>query len=223
MVEIAENLKSIRTQIQQSCARVGRSPQEISFIAVTKQVSVEKIFYAHSLGIDHFGENRIQEAKMKIGQLPNTLKWHMIGHLQTNKVKDAVVMFDMIQSLDSLRLAERLRRVAREVDKTVEVLLEVNIGKEPTKSGFLEHEVKDVFDKIQKWEGLKVRGLMTVAPLLVNPEEVRPFFKKMRILFEGLKGLEILSMGMSHDYSVAIEEGSTMIRVGQALFGPRKA
>jgi pyridoxal phosphate enzyme (YggS family) len=221
MVEIANNFKNIQTQILQSCGKVGRSPQEISFIAVTKGVIAEDILCAFHLGITHFGENRVQEAKIKISQLPKTLKWHMIGHLQTNKVRDAVQMFNMIQSVDSLRLAERICSIARETGKTVEVLLEVNIGKEPAKSGFLEHEVKNVFHKIRELEGLKARGLMTVAPYL-SLEEVRPFFKKMKILFDQLEELDILSMGMSHDYSIAVEEGATMIRLGQALFGPRR-
>jgi pyridoxal phosphate enzyme (YggS family) len=222
MSRIYENLQCIRNQIQQSCTKVKRSPNEILLVAATKGVSDEKILEVSIHGIVDFGENRVQEATEKISKLPSRLKWHMIGHLQSNKTKVAANLFNMIQSVDSIKLAERLQGASTELGKIIEVLLEVNIGKEETKFGFLEEDVERVLDQIRKWSGLKVRGLMTVAPLLKDSEEVRPYFRKMNTLFHRLEGLEILSMGMSHDYPIAIEEGATMIRLGQAIFGSRK-
>ncbi|MBI1883397.1 MAG: YggS family pyridoxal phosphate-dependent enzyme [Chlamydiae bacterium] len=219
---IPDCLEIIRKKIQKSCQRVGRSSHEIMLVAATKGVSAPEILEAFHEGIQWFGENRVQEALGKIPQLPSDLKWHMMGHLQTNKADDAIRLFEMIQSVDSFKLAERLQKVAAQKVKVADILLEINIGREETKFGFLEEEVESAVQKIQDFSNLRVRGFMTVAPFFEDAEEGRPYFKKMKMLLNHYKNLDILSMGMSHDYPVAIEEGSTMIRIGQAIFGPRE-
>ncbi len=204
-----------------TCHKKNRLPCEITLVGVTKTVSLERIQEAIDAGLTFFGENRIQEAKEKIKFLGNKARWHFIGHLQTNKAKEAIELFEMIQSVDSIRLAEKLNQVAEQSNKILPVLLEVNIGKEITKHGFVEEEVLNMSKELKRLSNIQIKGLMTVAPYSENPEDVRPFFKKMKNLFCELEKPEILSMGMSHDYRIAIEEGSTMIRLGQAIFGAR--
>ncbi len=218
---IAKNINQIQQNINIACHKKNRLPTEITLLGVTKTVSPERIQEAMDAGLTFFGENRVQEAKEKIKISNKPLHWHFIGHLQTNKAKEAIELFEIIQSVDSMRLAEKLNQAAEETNKILPILLEVNIGQEITKHGFLEEEVLGISKKINQLSNIQIKGLMTVAPYSENPENVRPFFKKMKNLFCRLEKPEILSMGMSHDYRIAIEEGSTMIRLGQAIFGAR--
>lgn len=219
-MDIERNLKEVEGRIAQAAQRVGRSPDEVTIVAVTKQVAPQAIEAAIKAGIRHIGENRVQEAKEKI-RLLSALElyptWHMVGHLQTNKVKTAVEIFDIIHSIDSLRLAQL---VSQRADKTLPVLLQVNISGEETKSGFSVAELPKALDEVARLPRLEVKGLMTIAPLVQDAEEVRPIFRRLRELRDSL-GLEHLSMGMSDDFEVAVEEGATMVRIGRAIFGKR--
>ena len=187
-------------------------------VVVTKTIAPSQIEAAFHAGIRHFGENRIQEAEAKLGQLQNLNPrptWHLVGHLQTNKAKTALELFDIIQSVDSIRLAEVLSRRAR---RAIPVLLEVNIGGEESKFGLSEGELFEAVEQTSRLPNIEVNGLMTIAPLVADPEEVRPVFRRLRQLRDSL-GLEHLSMGMTDDFEVAIEEGATMVRIGRAIFG----
>ena len=218
---IKANLEQVRRRIAQACQRAGRSPEEITIVAVTKGVSPTAIQAAFRAGVRHFGENRVQEAQAKREQLlglePRPT-WHFMGHLQTNKVGAALRLFDIIHSVDSLRLAEAL---SQRVQGKIPILLEVNIAGEATKSGFLPNQLEAAFREIGRLPGLEVKGLMTVAPQAASPEEVRPFFREMHQLAEALRLAE-LSMGMSDDFEVAAEEGATMVRLGRVIFGQRQ-
>ena len=218
---IKANLEQVRRRIAQACQRAGRSPEEITIVAVTKGVSPTAIQAAFRAGVRHFGENRVQEAQAKREQLlglePRPT-WHFMGHLQTNKVGAALRLFDIIHSVDSLRLAEAL---SQRVQGKIPILLEVNIAGEATKSGFLPNQLEAAFREIGRLPGLEVKGLMTVAPQAASPEEVRPFFREMHQLAEALRLAE-LSMGMSDDFEVAVEEGATMVRLGRVIFGQRQ-
>lgn len=220
-INIAANLERVNKRIARACERGGRSPEDVALVAVTKTVGLSEIQAAYNLGVRDFGENRVQEAAAKIGQLTDLVPrptWHMVGHLQTNKAKVAVGLFDMIQSVDSVRLAGIL---SRQTEKALPVLLEVNVSGEASKSGFTPAEVAPALDEIARLPHLEVSGLMTIAPLAADAESVRPVFRQLRWLRDEL-GLEHLSMGMTDDFEVAIEEGATIIRVGRAIFGERK-
>jgi hypothetical protein len=219
--DIKANIEQVRERIASACQRVGRSPDEVTMVAVTKMVEPSAIATAFELGIRHFGENRVQEAEGKIGQLSGLEprpSWHMVGHLQTNKAKVAVEIFDIIHSVDSIRLAKVLSRRAR---KTLPILLEVNVSGEASKSGFPLAEVEPALEAISRLPGLEIRGLMTIAPMVADAEQVRPIFQQLRSLRDSL-GLEQLSMGMTDDFEVAIEEGATLVRIGRAIFGERE-
>lgn len=219
-MDIARNLRDVEHRIAQAAQRAGRSPAEITIVAVTKGLTAQAIEAALEAGIRHIGENRVQEAREKIARLSNLQPcptWHMVGHLQTNKVKTAVEIFDIIHSIDSLRLAEALSGRAR---NTVSVLLQVNISGEEPKSGFSQAELHKAAEDVARLPMLEVKGLMTIAPLVSDPEEVRPIFRRLRELRDSL-GLEHLSMGMSDDFEVAVGEGATMVRIGRAIFGER--
>jgi pyridoxal phosphate enzyme (YggS family) len=219
-MDISQNLQDVEQRVAQAAQRVGRSPEEITIVAVTKGLTAQAVEAALEAGIRHIGENRVQEAREKKARL-STLQmcptWHMVGHLQTNKVKTAVEIFDIIHSIDSLRLAEALSGRTR---NTIPVLLQVNISREEPKSGFPEAEVPTAVEKIALLPRLEVKGLMTIAPLVRDPEEVRPVFRRLRELGDSLR-MKHLSMGMSDDFEVAVEEGATMVRIGRAIFGKR--
>lgn len=218
--DIKINLEIVRSRISQACRRVGRSPEEITLIAVTKTVPSPAVEAAFNLGIRDFGENRVQEAAKKIpalSQLTPLPTWHLIGHLQSNKVKAALELFDIIHSVDSLELAEAINRRAV---KKIPVLVQVNVAAEPTKSGVSLDRFASTLEAISRLPMLEVRGLMTIAPLVEDTEKVRPVFRRLRELRDSF-GLEHLSMGMTDDFEVAIEEGATIIRVGRAIFGER--
>jgi pyridoxal phosphate enzyme (YggS family) len=219
--DIKANVDVVRQRIERACRRVGRAPDEVTLVAITKTVPPLAIAAAFAAGISHFGENRVQEAVAKIGQLSDLTPhptWHMVGHLQTNKAKTAVELFDLIHSVDSVRLAEAL---SQRTQKTLPVLLEVNVADEASKSGFSMADVASALKELSTLPHLAIKGLMTVAPLVDDPEQVRPVFRRLRSLRDSL-GLEHLSMGMTDDFEVAIEEGATMVRIGRAIFGERQ-
>jgi pyridoxal phosphate enzyme (YggS family) len=220
-MDIERNFREVERRIAQAAQRVGRPPAEVIIIAVTKEVSPQAIEAALEAGIMHIGENKVQEAREKIARLSNLQPcptWHLVGHLQTNKVKTAVEIFDIIHSIDSLRLAQA---ISHRVQSTFPVLLQVNVSEEKTKSGFSVAELPKVAEEVARLPRLEVKGLMTIAPLVSDPEEVRLIFRRLRQLRDSL-GLEHLSMGMSDDFEVAVEEGATMVRIGRVIFGERK-
>lgn len=220
MNHIEANLKLITGRIHNACRRSGRSAEEVTLVAVTKTVNAAAVRTAFNLGLRHFGENRVQEATAKIEELAQerpAVTWHMIGHLQTNKARQAATYFDIIESVDSIRLATLING---QLERKMPVLLQVNVAGEGTKSGFELDEIHRAVDEIGKLDKLSIKGLMTIAPLTGNPEEVRPVFRRLRELRDDLK-LEQLSMGMTDDFEVAIEEGATIVRIGRAIFGER--
>jgi PLP dependent protein len=220
-VDIKANLEAVRGKIAAACRRAGRAPEEVALIAVSKTVDADMVEAAFRAGVRHFGENRVQEAQPKVlalAHLDPQPTWHLIGHLQSNKVKTALELFEFIHSVDSIELAQNLdRRAAHKIT----VLLEVNIAGEATKNGFSESELAGAFKAISLLPHLEIQGLMTVAPLVKDVEEVRPVFRRLRSLRDAL-GLKQLSMGMTDDFEIAIEEGATMVRIGRAIFGDRR-
>jgi PLP dependent protein len=213
-------IKELRQRIAKACQRTGRSPDEVTLVAVSKTVQADAIEAAFNAGIRDFGESRLQEAKPKIEQLQflkPDITWHMIGHLQTNKAKTAAAIFDIIHSIDSLKLAETLNNSS---PKRLPILIQVNVSAEATKGGFMLSEVDEAVKRIGKMSNLEVQGLMTIAPWVENAEEARPVFRRLRQQRDAL-GLKHLSMGMSDDFEVAIEEGATLVRIGRAIFGER--
>lgn len=231
-MSIADNIARIRESISQAAARAGRSPDSVILMAVSKVVEPERIRQAYQAGIRVFGENRVQEFDDKapaIKDLENT-EWHLIGHLQTNKAKKAAEIFHAIDSLDSLRLAQRLDQAAQQSRKILPVLIEVNVGGEENKSGVSldSPELEELLRGVEKLEHLQVQGLMTIPPYTEDPDGARPYFRKVRDLRDAIAArrlsriqMDVLSMGMSHDFEVAIEESSTCVRIGTAIFGER--
>ncbi|MGQ9573612.1 MAG: YggS family pyridoxal phosphate-dependent enzyme [Dehalococcoidia bacterium] len=215
---VAERLALIQQRVAQAAERAGRSPAEVTIVAVSKSFPAQAIEEAAAAGIAHIGESRVQEAAVKIPALRHLpVTWHLVGHLQTNKAKTALELFDIIHSMDSLHLAEALSRRAQ---RPVPVLLEVNVAGEASKFGFPPHEVLQAAEAVARLPHLNVLGLMTVAPWVSDAEEVRPVFRELRRLRDAL-GLAELSMGMTDDFEVAIEEGATLVRIGRAIFGER--
>lgn len=230
---IQENLAKVIANIE--AASKKRSPEmtdEVVLVAVTKNHDVEAMREAldyKEYRITDIGENRIQEAKGKYNTLEREVVWHLIGHLQTNKAKQAVQMFDLIHSVDSLHLAEALNNAAASIGKVQDVLVQVNLAKEESKSGVYEEDLQNLLYKIDEMENLELHGLMLIAPNYEDVEQVRPLFKRMYQIYQKVKELplenseiEYLSMGMTHDYEIAIEEGANIVRVGTAIFGPRQ-
>lgn len=225
---IRENLKEVEQLVEAACNRAGRSREEVILISVSKTKPVEKLQEAYEAGARYFGENKVQELCDKYEQLPEDIHWQMIGHLQRNKVKYIVDKVEMIHSVDSIRLAEEIEKEAAKKDIIVNILLEVNMAKEDTKFGLMPEEVMDVVKTIAKMSHIRIKGLMTIAPYVKNPEENRVHFanlKKLSVDIDKEKvdnvSMSVLSMGMSNDFEVAIEEGSTMVRVGTKIFGER--
>jgi pyridoxal phosphate enzyme (YggS family) len=217
---IEASLESLQKRIAVACQRVGRSPSEVTLIAVSKTVEPSAILAAYHLGVRHFGENRVQEGQRKwplLGRLEPPPTRHLIGHLQSNKVKTALELFDVIHSLDSVDLADTINRRS---NRKFPVLLEVNVAGETSKSGFAFDSILQAFEVIGKMPNLDIQGLMTVAPIAAQTEEVRPVFRKLRELRDRL-GLKELSMGMTDDFEIAIEEGATLVRIGRGIFGER--
>lgn len=221
MDHLAANLERVRGEIAAAARRAGRDPETVRLVAVTKTVGPEEVARATGLGLQDFGENRVQEAREKILAHPD-LTWHFIGHLQTNKVREVLQGFSLLQSLDRLTLAEELQKQAERSGRLVEVLVQVNVSGEKSKHGLPPGELPRFLAALQAFPRLLVCGLMTMAPLEAEPADTRPVFRALRELRDrsARPGLELteLSMGMSNDFTVAIEEGATMIRVGSALF-----
>ncbi|HUS82314.1 MAG TPA: YggS family pyridoxal phosphate-dependent enzyme [Dehalococcoidia bacterium] len=218
--DIAANLHRLHDRVDAACRRAGRSPSEVTIVGVSKGFPAGAVVAAWQAGLRDMGENRVQEAATKIalataqGARP---RWHLVGHLQTNKVKTALSLFDIIHSVDSLHLATAIDRAA---SRPVSVLLEVNVSGEASKYGLKPEEVEPALSRVRALPNIDVQGLMTVAPLLTDSEQARPVFRQLRELAQS-PGLPQLSMGMSDDFEVAVEEGATMIRIGRAIFGPR--
>jgi PLP dependent protein len=231
-MSVAENLAIIRERIASAARRVGRSPEEIALMAVSKTQSLESIREASNAGQRLFGENRVQEFSGKAAALADlsAIEWHMIGHLQTNKAARTAELFSAVDSVDSLKLAEKLNAAARTLGKKLPVLIEVNVGGEAAKSGVTidSADLEALLQAAPQLESLELRGLMTVPPFTDDPEGARPYFRKLRELRDAIAArklsrisMDMLSMGMSHDFEVAIAEGSTCVRVGTAIFGER--
>jgi hypothetical protein len=225
-MSLADNLASIRGRIASACARVGREAGSVTLLAVSKGMPPEVIRAAADSGLNLFGESKVQEAKIKIPLCPGRLRWHMIGHLQSNKCRDAVQLFEMIHSVDSLALAQELNKWADKQAKRLPILLEVNLAGESTKFGFTAERALADLRAINALPRLELHGLMTLAPWASNPEKVRPVFRKLRELKSQCEedlvaSLPHLSMGMSGDFEIAVEEGATLVRIGTALLGPR--
>ncbi len=222
---IPENSIIVRSRIKEAAERAGRRADDIILVCVTKTVGVPQIEEALAAGVADIGESRVQDAEIKFKAIGARTKWHLIGHLQTNKVKDAVRIFDLIHSVDSLKLAEEISKRAGVFDKTQEILVEVKTSEEATKYGAATEEVLDLVEKAAALPHIKIMGLMTMAPIVSDAEEARPYFKRLREISEAIAAKKIdnvnmryLSMGMTQDFEVAIEEGANMVRVGHAIF-----
>lgn len=224
--QLQERLHRVEERLQAACQRAGRRRQEVTLVAVTKMVSAEVAALLPTLGIVDMGENRPQELWRKAAQLPATIRWHLIGHLQRNKIERTLPLVAWIHSVDSLRLLQALEATARQQQRVVPVFLEVNVSREPSKQGFAPEEMPQVVAALEALQQVRICGLMTLAPLLPDPEQCRPTFAGLRALRDQLQAqvppphsLEHLSMGMSNDFEVAVEEGATFVRLGTVLFG----
>lgn len=226
---VTENLKKVEEKIEKACERSGRSRSDVTLIAVSKTKPIEMMQEAMQAGVSIFGENKVQEIVKKEVELPKNVEWHLIGHLQRNKVRQIVGKVARIHSVDSLRLAEQIQKEYEKIGETANILIEVNVAKEESKFGLMPEETEEVIREIAKFPNIKVRGLMTIAPFVENPEENRIHFQNLRKLLVDINAKNIdnismneLSMGMTGDYEVAIEEGATYVRVGTGIFGSRQ-
>ncbi len=230
MSSMKDRIRSVLEQVERSAERCGRDPREIRIVAVSKTHPPQLIREAYEAGLRVFGENRVQEAEAKITELRDLdLEWHLVGHLQTNKVKKAVQLFDWIHSIDSPKRIAELERESAKTDRIVEVLLQLNISGEETKSGGREEDLEALIAALRDAPRVRCRGLMTIPPFEEDPERTRPYFRRLREIGERYRehwlapGVKLeLSMGMSHDFAVAIEEGATLVRIGTAIFGSRE-
>ena len=225
---LKENLKTVEERIQSACKKAGRKREEITLIAVSKTKPPHMLQEAYDLGVRIFGENKVQEIREKYEVLPKDIDWHMIGHLQRNKVKYIVGKVELIHSVDTYRLAEEINIQAKKQNVIVPILVEVNIAHEESKFGISAEDAILLVEEISKLENIRIKGLMTIAPYVENPEDNRLYFRKIKQLSVDITNknidnvfMEILSMGMTGDYMVAIEEGATMVRVGTGIFGER--
>jgi len=214
---IKENIDRVRRRIIDVCARIKADPDKITVICVTKGRTVTQIQEAVSLGLKHIGENRVREASEKYQQIPG-VTWHMIGHLQSNKVKEALKIFGLIHSVDSISLAQEINQQAARINKIQDVLLEVKTSPEATKFGFSPQALSDSCVEIIKLKNIRIKGLMTIAPVVSDAKQARPYFRQLRQLRDKLNSAWLLSMGMSDDFEAAIEEGADIIRLGRAIF-----
>lgn len=229
-MQLAENIAQLRGRIAAACRRCGRRPEDVRLVAVSKTVPAERLRQAYEAGLREFGENRVQEAESKRAALSDlTVAWHLIGHLQTNKARLARELFHWVESVDSLRVAEKLDQASVDGDR-LPILLQANLGQEATKFGASEEALVALAEQLGRLPTLELRGLMAIPPFFENPEGARPFFRRLRELAAAIASrtlpgvsMQDLSMGMSHDFEVAIEEGATIVRVGTAIFGPRPA
>lgn len=225
---LKENLDKVNENIKKACETAGRNPKEVTLVAVSKTKPLSDIEELLTYGVEEYGENKVQELCDKYENISRPVNWHLIGHLQTNKVKYIVDKACLIHSVDSIHLAEEIEKQAAKKNVVVNILIQVNIAHEDTKFGIDETNIYEIIDKIKDFKHIKIKGLMTIAPFVENPEENRVYFKKMKQLLLDIKSknidnidMNILSMGMTNDYMVAIEEGATMVRVGTGIFGER--
>lgn len=225
---LSEQLKQVQSNIEAACKRSGRNPSEVTLIAVSKTKPVEILQEAYNAGARFFGENKVQEITAKYPELPEDIHWHMIGHLQRNKIKYIIDKVDMIHSVDSLRLAFAIEQEAARHERVMPILLEVNVAEEESKFGLKIPEVFPLLEEISTFPHIQVEGLMTIAPFVENPEENRSIFQTLKKLSVDIANkninninMRVLSMGMTGDYEVAVEEGATMVRVGTGIFGAR--
>lgn len=225
---IVDNIKEVQDNITEACLRSGRNPEDVTLIAVSKTKPVPMLQEAYDAGARYFGENKVQEICEKYDQLPDDIHWQMIGHLQRNKVKQVIGKAELIHSVDSIRLAEEINKEAEKKGIIANILIEVNMAKEESKFGLMPEEVMDFIHEIVRLKNINVRGLMTIAPFVDDPEENRIHFANLRKLSVDIGkekvdnvSMSVLSMGMSNDYVVAVEEGATMVRVGTKIFGER--
>ena len=226
METIKNNLEIINKKIKKAALKVNRNPEEIKLVAVTKTATTEQIEEAINAGVKIIGENRVQDAKKKYQIFTADVEWHLIGHLQTNKAKYAVEIFNCIHSVDSIKLTQEIDKRSLQFGKIMDVLVEVNVSGEETKYGIKSEEVETFLKEISEFPRIRIRGLMTIAPIVEDKEEVRPYFRKLRELSEKIKSknienikMDYLSMGMTEDFEVAIEEGANMVRIGRGIFG----
>jgi hypothetical protein len=225
--DVRANLAAVQERIADAARRAGRREDAVLLVAVSKTIEVERVRAAIEAGVPALGENRVQEAREKIAAIGRPRPWHLIGHLQTNKVKDALECFDLIHSVDRLPLAEAISRRATEAGRRADVLVQINVGEEEQKGGVPAAELRPALEAMAALPGLRLRGLMAIPPLPRDPEDSRPYYRTMRKLLDDARGwglgaeLAELSMGMSGDFEVGIEEGATIVRVGTAIFGPR--
>ncbi len=227
MTELERNLNAVRERLATAAERACRSPNEINIVAVTKAVQPECVEEALGTGLTVFGESKVQEAMAKIPLVSSRARWHMIGHLQTNKARDAVALFELIHSVDSVKLAVELDKCAGRAGKTQPILLEVNVSGEAGKSGLRPEDLAVTLEQINALPRIEIRGLMTIAPFAEDVEKARPHFRRLRELRDEVQnklGMQLpeLSMGMSYDFEPAVEEGATMVRIGTAIFGERR-
>jgi PLP dependent protein len=229
MPDVAANYRAITERIRGAAVLAGRDPRQVKILAAAKTQNIELIEAAIACGVSLIGENYVQEVKSKRKGLVQKVEWHMIGHLQRNKAKAAVELFDVIESLDNTELAHELDKEGQKRNVRVRALIELNLGGEETKSGVAKDKVMELLENIGELSNLSIEGLMTVPPYRANCEDVRPYFRELRELRDQLDRLKLpnvelreLSMGMTHDYPVAVEEGATIVRIGTALFGPRR-
>ena len=225
---LQDNLIQVEQNIEEACRRAGRDRSEVTLIAVSKTKPVETLQEAYDLGVRIFGENKVQEMADKYEVLPKDIRWHLIGHLQRNKVKYIIDKAVLIHSVDSLRLAQTIEKEAEKHNLTAHILIEVNVAREESKFGIFPEDLESLVDEIAKLPHIQVDGLMTIAPFVPDPEENRPVFRELRKLSVDISAkkvdnvnMSVLSMGMTNDYQVAIEEGATMVRVGTGIFGAR--
>ena len=225
---LADNLRQVQANIEKACKSVGRNPSEVTLVAVSKTKPVDMLLEAYDAGARVFGENKVQEIMDKYEHIPSDVQWHMIGHLQRNKVKYIVDKVSMIHSVDSLRLAETIEQEAAKKDVKVPILLEVNVAEEESKFGLKMDEVLPLIHEISSFRHIEIKGLMTIAPFVDDPEDNREVFRKLKKLSVDIAAkninnttMSVLSMGMTGDYQVAIQEGATMVRVGTGIFGAR--
>ncbi len=225
---LQDNLIQVEHNIEEACRRAGRDRSEVTLIAVSKTKPVETLQEAYDLGVRVFGENKVQEMEDKYESLPRDIQWHLIGHLQRNKVKYIIDKAVLIDSVDSLRLAQTIEKEAEKHNLTAHILIEVNVAREESKFGIFPEDLENLVDEIAKLPHIQVDGLMTIAPFVPDPEENRPVFRELRKLSVDISAkkvdnvnMSVLSMGMTNDYQVAIEEGATMVRVGTGIFGAR--
>lgn len=222
---IADNLKNVTLRISRSCEKAGRLQSSVKLVCVTKKAGIDQIEEIIGLGFKDLGENRIQDAFVKYRSIGDKVAWHLIGHLQINKVRDAVKIFSLIHSVDSIRLAKAISEEAKRIGKRQDVLIQVNTSGEESKFGIMPDEVLQFFKEAALYPNINISGLMTIAPEAGDPENVRPFFRRLREIKEEINNLKLttynlqLSMGMTNDFEVAIEEGATMVRIGRAIFG----